>query len=409
MSVFNGIRFRRTQLAELPHALPLGDPIFCTDTGSLYVGMGEGKSLKEVRDLKTLKIIQDELKIIQSKFANDKLSLERAIDDLDTKYTTQLDIIDKRLTNVELNGGGGNFSKEIVTPYRFVESFVSNGQKVFVLTSGMYVPNLERLEVFVGGVFQKSGRDYAETNASTITFVETIPNGVVVDIIVYTKSVSVLNHTHPEYLGRTEKAQNSERLNGYADKVLAEPNSIVRRDSDGNIKTHERFVFADNKCIREVDERIQWGNSSDWHNIHDTQTLPVEEGSWQPTIYGSTYGVMTPTAQYGMYTRVGKVITVNGSIRVESGRQGATGELRIGGLPFIPRGTTVTGSIGYFRGIEVGSGHQLGVIAEVRTSYLRVIASDLKSDDTSYFYVNCGSHMNGNIIDLSFSLTYKIE
>lgn len=408
MSVFNGIRFRRTQLAELPHALPLGDPIFCTDTGSLYVGMGEGKSLKEVRDLKTLKIIQDELKIIQSKFANDKLSLERAIDDLDTKYTTQLDIIDKRLTNVELNGGGGNFSKEIVTPYRFVESFVSNGQKVFVLTSGMYVPNLERLEVFVGGVFQKSGRDYAETNASTITFVETIPNGVVVDIIVYTKSVSVLNHTHPEYLGRTEKAQNSERLNGYADKVLAEPNSIVRRDSDGNIKTHERFVFADNKCIREVDERIQWGNSSDWHNIHDTQTLPVEDGSWLPTIYGATHGVMTTDYAHGVYRRVGKIVYITGRVKVNAGRQGATGELRIGGLPFINRGSVSSCSIGFYRGIELGN-YQVGGIIEAPGSYIRMTHSDPKSDDAGWGFVVCGSHMNGTFIDISFSATINLE
>lgn len=418
MSVFNGIKIRRTLLAELPHSLPLGDPVFCTDTGSLYVGMGDGNPLKEVRDLKTLEIIQEELKVIQNKFANDKIALEKAIDDLDNKYFTKLDILDKRLTNVELNGGGGNLSRETVTPYRFVESFVSTGQTVFVLTTGMYTPNLERLEVFVGGVFQKSGRDYEETNASTVTFVETIPNGVVVDIVVYTQSVSVLNHTHADYLGRGEKASDSSRLNGLDSTVNPTPNTIPIRNESGHLYSSALRVFNENNleeymgaylCARNTGLPLYWNNLTKRNAlIHCEESLPVEEGSWQPTIYGSNHGVMTTTIHSGMYTRVGKVVTINGRVRVDSGRQGATGDLCIGGLPYVPRGVVATGSIGHFRGIEVGSGCQLGIFADVQSSFLRVVVSDTKSDDTSWSSVNCGSHMNGSIIDLSFNMTYKI-
>ena len=35
---------------DLPTHAPLGEPLFCTDTGAIYVGMGEGLPVKKVTD-----------------------------------------------------------------------------------------------------------------------------------------------------------------------------------------------------------------------------------------------------------------------------------------------------------------------------------------------------------------------
>lgn len=66
-----------------------------------------------------------------------------------------------------------------------------------------------------------------------------------------------------------------------------------------------------------------------------------EEGTWTPTVVGSvTAGTQTYAWQYGKYTRIGNQVTLVFSVRVAT-TLGATGNIRIGGLPF----TGVSGQI----------------------------------------------------------------
>jgi hypothetical protein len=66
----------------------------------------------------------------------------------------------------------------------------------------------------------------------------------------------------------------------------------------------------------------------------DVNTLDdYEEGTWTPTIYGtSTAGTTTYFQQYGLYTKIGRVVTVQVFITITN--QTGTGALRLGGLPF---------------------------------------------------------------------------
>jgi len=66
----------------------------------------------------------------------------------------------------------------------------------------------------------------------------------------------------------------------------------------------------------------------------DANTLDdYEEGTWTPTYFGSsTAGTTTYTSQAGNYTKVGRLVTVNGSIGLSAAT--GTGQLRIGGFPF---------------------------------------------------------------------------
>ena len=66
----------------------------------------------------------------------------------------------------------------------------------------------------------------------------------------------------------------------------------------------------------------------------DANTLDdYEEGTWTPTYFGaSTAGTSTYTQQTGIYTKVGRLVTVTGRVGVSAAT--GTGQLRIGGLPF---------------------------------------------------------------------------
>ena len=42
--------FRKGLKKDLPSHAPLGEPLFCTDTGELYVGMGNYQEIKKITD-----------------------------------------------------------------------------------------------------------------------------------------------------------------------------------------------------------------------------------------------------------------------------------------------------------------------------------------------------------------------
>jgi hypothetical protein len=58
-----------------------------------------------------------------------------------------------------------------------------------------------------------------------------------------------------------------------------------------------------------------------------------EEGSWTPTIIGSTTaGVGTYTGQYGMYVRIGRVVIVQANLQMTA--HTGTGAMQISGIPY---------------------------------------------------------------------------
>jgi len=67
----------------------------------------------------------------------------------------------------------------------------------------------------------------------------------------------------------------------------------------------------------------------------DPNTLDdYEEGTWTPTVLGSTTaGTATYSTQVGTYTRIGRKVTILCSLGYSAGT--GTGNLNIGGLPFV--------------------------------------------------------------------------
>ena len=72
----------------------------------------------------------------------------------------------------------------------------------------------------------------------------------------------------------------------------------------------------------------------------DPNTLDdYEEGTFTPIVFGNpTIGTATYTGQVGVYTKIGRLITVSFSISYTGGT--GTGTLQVGGLPFLSVNTT---------------------------------------------------------------------
>jgi hypothetical protein len=71
-----------------------------------------------------------------------------------------------------------------------------------------------------------------------------------------------------------------------------------------------------------------------------------EEGTWTPTITPSTSGAVTYTTQSGTYTKVGRQVVI--VFIVAGTKNTASGEFRVGGIPFNISGSAITGAINWY-------------------------------------------------------------
>jgi hypothetical protein len=71
-----------------------------------------------------------------------------------------------------------------------------------------------------------------------------------------------------------------------------------------------------------------------------------EEGTWTPTYYGATgsAGSLAYAEQSGKYTKIGRQVTVTGTI-ILSNKGSWTGRIQIGGFPFVSLADQFTGNV----------------------------------------------------------------
>ncbi|CUN16288.1 BppU family phage baseplate upper protein [Turicibacter sanguinis] len=209
-------------------------------------------------------------------------------------------------------------------------------------------------------------------------------------------------------LGITDKASDSALLNGVVEDVEATAHTLVKRNEDGNIHIKNAIEFEtaglkQKHPLQVIDDaHLKVGTRTVW----DNGNLIVETGSWTPGAYGSNQGIFNHTEQSGTYMRIGDMVTVYGTLSASS-RNGATGEFRIGGLPFAPRGGKVTFTLGPTAGINLGS-KILSAVAYAQNTFIRFAVSAPSADNIWYAWLDTGATMNGGDITISFSATYKI-
>ncbi|WP_288994212.1 BppU family phage baseplate upper protein [uncultured Turicibacter sp.] len=207
-------------------------------------------------------------------------------------------------------------------------------------------------------------------------------------------------------LGINDKASDSALLNGITEDVEANAHTLVKRNQDGNIRTANKLQMKQGEQEIPIEliaeSHLKVGTRTVW----DNGNLIVETGSWTPGAYGSNQGIFNHTEQSGTYMRIGDMVTVYGTLSASS-RNGATGEFRIGGLPFAPRGGKVTFTLGPTAGINLGS-KILSAVAYAQNTFIRFAVSAPSADNIWYAWLDTGATMNGGDITISFSATYKI-
>lgn len=101
-----------------------------------------------------------------------------------------------------------------------------------------------------------------------------------------------------------------------------------------------------------------------FYDIDGHPAAHIQSGSWTPTIFGATTpGSPSYFSTAGNYVLIGKLCVAFFSVNVH-GLAGMTGYLRLGGLPFIVSGTTLT----QIRGYGINKAGAVGINAQASTS-----------------------------------------
>lgn len=137
-----------------------------------------------------------------------------------------------------------------------------------------------------------------------------------------------------------------------------------------------------------------------------------EEGSWTPTIGGTSGGSFTAGSQnLGRYTKIGRTVTASGTIHYTSATY--SGAAYIGGLPYAMMNTTHFRANGIFPGqvnafYATGSYNTLSAGGDTNQSFIYVIMrSDTISSGVTYSHNPGLNGSNGFIY--GFSVTYQTD
>lgn len=98
--------------------------------------------------------------------------------------------------------------------------------------------------------------------------------------------------------------------------------------------------------------------------------------NWTPTLYGATTaGTTTYSVQYGTYTKVGSIVTLNFTLFWTNAT--GTGGVRIGGLPYTARNYTGVQRYGllipYYNNLNIPSGKSIGGYLQDATNYISLL------------------------------------
>jgi hypothetical protein len=135
-----------------------------------------------------------------------------------------------------------------------------------------------------------------------------------------------------------------------------------------------------------------------------------EEGTWTPTVTATTAGDLNVSysAQTGVYTRIGRLITVNYFITTSAFTYTtASGEIRIAGLPFTVSSTA--GADSYAVGTLTGQGWTkanygtFNVASVQNATQLRLVAAGSAQNATN---LNITDFASGNFLILRGSASY---
>lgn len=139
-------------------------------------------------------------------------------------------------------------------------------------------------------------------------------------------------------------------------------------------RTGDQTIVNGNLVIGTAGKGIDFSATSSGSGTMTSELLSdYEEGTWTPTLVGTTTDpTVTYSLQRGVYTKVGRLVTVTVYMGW-SAFSGGSGNVGFGGLPFAIEGTVGAGSsgaVGYFDGFTLAAARtSVGIFASPSTSY----------------------------------------
>ena len=124
--------------------------------------------------------------------------------------------------------------------------------------------------------------------------------------------------------------------------------SALKIDRSGNSTFANNITLSDGDLTVASGHGISFAATSDASGQSSELLDDYEEGTWTPTYSGSNSNpTVSFTSQIARYTKVGRLVSVWGYLRVNS-TSGGDGSLSIEGLPFTSANTNyVAGTVGY--------------------------------------------------------------
>lgn len=157
--------------------------------------------------------------------------------------------------------------------------------------------------------------------------------------------------------------------------ILKTPKSIILPDlmniEDEKVKrVLEEYNRVLNELVTAVYSDVSW--------LYESSTT---EGEWTPTLeFGGASVGITYSVQAGLYTKIGRVVTVTGYIHLTS-KGTSTGQAKIEGLPFaIKDADGAVGACCIRHGYITYSGSLLGSFYK---TYSNILLADAPEDGTT--------------------------
>jgi hypothetical protein len=159
----------------------------------------------------------------------------------------------------------------------------------------------------------------------------------------------------------------------------------MRIDSSGNVLIGKTSATANGGDLQ-VSSGITFPATqvakSDANTLDD-----YEEGTWQPTIVGLTSaGVGTYTNQNGLYTKIGRIVTIQGELGWSA--HTGTGSMTLGNFPFPVKSTGggitySSGVIGYFENLAFSANTSSSLLTQLNGATFAFIVESPVGGGTS--------------------------
>jgi len=188
-------------------------------------------------------------------------------------------------------------------------------------------------------------------------------------------------------------------------RVMTTPdaNFTVARTDAAQSFTGDQTLSTGNLIIGTSGKGIDFSITSHPAGMTSELLADYEEGTWTPTYYGAagSAGSLAYAEQTGKYTKIGRQVTVTGTI-ILTNKGSWTGRVQIGGFPFTPTADQYSGQI-ELRNCTFTGNYVVMEIGRAASSFARFVIVSGSGANTQIEDTNVANNSG-----FLFTLTYMV-